>query len=174
MYLLNIALWWGLPCIVLTVGSGGREVCLYCRRALKGAIWAHLSTMMGSLLKTIVSAASHALLINFRDGSLIIYRRRVNTTIIAVKAVHLGPSQQILNTLHRQKRANMGENSNNNTNRNGNTDKSTNRNTKGTKWNGQLELSEMGGRAACGSRPLPQTLHKYRRQIQKKRQIQNR
>lgn len=68
--------------------------------------------MMGSLLKTIVSAASHALLINFRDGSVIIYRRRVNTTIIAVKAVQLGPSQQILNTLHRQKRAKMGENSN--------------------------------------------------------------
>ena len=66
----------------------------------------HLSTMMGSLLKTIVSAASHALLINFRDGSVIIYRRRVNRTplLSPLKQRRAGRSQQILN---RQKRANM-------------------------------------------------------------------
>ena len=66
----------------------------------------HLSTMMGSLLKMIVPAATHALLINFTNGSVIIYRWQVNTSIIAVKPVQLGVSTNT-NT-DRQRRAKVG------------------------------------------------------------------
>ena len=117
MYLLNTALWWGLHCIELTVGSGGREVCLYFRRALKGAIWAQWwlfehndgLTFKNDRLSGI-ARTSYQFQRWQRDH--ISAAGEQNTTIIAVKAVQLGPSQQILNTLHRQKRAKMGENSN--------------------------------------------------------------